>query len=273
MIGRAFAIFDCSRLRIRARRLKLLDTKGIQLHIHKHFNMTLLHISRCGYAIVMRIVMVKCTAMYHLGYSTTKQNTSSNYIFYEPTRKWAKIETVSLTKFGKQPWYKFFIHYNNHYIPLQYMLDFGSTRFVFSPIATKAFKVPVVWKTKKVQWKDVTAWEIVTEGLDPIPVQLSFGNHCSYDAGDLAFDIMDTMREYDCLLPARDVEKQKAQGTTASQLHFPLCDFHCYWYDTIHPEYSITDHNWVAFNRDPIHIGSLVKNKPSKLDRIPMKYH
>jgi len=45
------------------------------------------------------------------------------------------------------------------------MLDLGSTSFVISPAAAKAYKIPVVERTKKVISADVTGREIVTEGL------------------------------------------------------------------------------------------------------------
>jgi hypothetical protein len=57
------------------------------------------------------------------------------------------------------------------------MLDLESTSIVISPNAAKAFKIPVVRRTKKVRSNDVTGREITTEGLFTVPLRLSFGNH------------------------------------------------------------------------------------------------
>jgi len=42
------------------------------------------------------------------------------------------------------------------------MLDFGSTSFIISPDAAKAFQIPEVKRSKKVESADVTGREIVT---------------------------------------------------------------------------------------------------------------
>jgi hypothetical protein len=57
------------------------------------------------------------------------------------------------------------------------MLDLGSTRFVISPNAVKAFRIPVVKRKKKVKSKDETGRDIITEGLYTVPLGVSFGNH------------------------------------------------------------------------------------------------
>jgi hypothetical protein len=152
------------------------------------------------------------------------------------------------------------------------MLDLGSTSFVISPNAAKAFKIPVVRRTKKVRSNDVTGREINTEGLFTIPLGLFFGNHRSYDEKDHAFEVMETSSDYDCLIPAWYLEKHKARGTTTSHLHFPHCGNQCYGHEKIHPEYSITYDRWVALNKDAIHIGSLVQSTPSMLDQLPKQY-
>jgi hypothetical protein len=82
------------------------------------------------------------------------------------------------------------------------MLDLGSTSFVISPNATKAFKIPMVKRTKKVRSNDVTGREIVTEGQYTVVLGLSFGSHWSYDEQDHAFEAIETCSDYDCLIPA-----------------------------------------------------------------------
>jgi len=84
---------------------------------------------------------------------------------------------MSPTKIGKRPIHTFFVEYDNRYYPLRCMFDLGSTSFVISPNAAKAFKIPVVKRTKKIRSNDVTAREIITEGLYTVPLGLSFGNH------------------------------------------------------------------------------------------------
>jgi len=145
------------------------------------------------------------------------------------------------------------------------MLDLGSTSFVILPNAAKAFKIPVVKRSKRVQSKDVTGPEIVRERLYTIPLGLSFGNHRSFDKKDHAFEVMETSQDYDYLIPAWYLEQHEARGTTTSHLHFPHCGSQCYGHEQIHPEYSITYNKWVALSKDTIHIGALVQNTPSML--------
>jgi len=153
------------------------------------------------------------------------------------------------------------------------MLDLGSTSFVNSANAAKAFKIPVVKGTKKVGSNDVTGRGITTQGLFTVPLGLSVGNYCSYDEEDHAFEVMKTSDDYDCLIPAWYLEKHKAQGTTTSQPHFPHCGTQCYGHEKLHLEYSITYDKRVALNKDAIHIGALVESTPSMLERLPKQYH
>ena len=175
-------------------------------------------------------------------------------MFYEPSRKNKKIQQISATKIGKRPIYQNFLDFNGQYFPLGCMLDLGSTSFVISPEAAKAFKIPVVRRIKKVISKDGTGQEIKTERLFTIPLGLSFGNHCSCDEKDHAFEGIKTSADYDCLIPAWYLEKHKARGTTTSHLHFPHCTRDCYGHGKLHPEYSITYDKRVALNKDAIHI-------------------
>jgi hypothetical protein len=153
------------------------------------------------------------------------------------------------------------------------MLDLESTSFVISPNAAKAFKIPVVKRTKKVKSNDVTGREIDTKGFFMVPLGLSFGNHRSYNTEDHAFEVMKTSSDYDCLIPVWYLEKHKTRGTTISHLHSPHCGTQCYGHDKLQPEYSITYDKRVPLNKDAIHIGSLVQSTPSLLDRLPKQYH
>jgi hypothetical protein len=108
------------------------------------------------------------------------------------------------------------------------MLDPGSTSFVISRNAAKAFKIPVIRRTKKDQSKDVTGREIIMEGLYTIALRLSFGNHHSYDPENHAVEVMETSNDYDSLIPAWYLEKHNVRGTTTSHLHFPHCRSQCY---------------------------------------------
>jgi hypothetical protein len=150
------------------------------------------------------------------------------------------ISKVSPTNIRKSLNYTFFIDPDNHYYPLQCMLDLGSTNFMISPNGAKVFKIPVIKRTTGVKSKDVTAQEMFMEGRYTIPLGLSLGNYRSYDTVDHAFEEMETSGDYDCLTPAWYLEKHNAQGTTTSHLHFPHCGSHCYSHEKVHPEYSIT---------------------------------
>jgi hypothetical protein len=63
----------------------------------------------------------------------------------------------------------FFIDFDGKYFPLRCMLDLGSTSFVISPEAAKAFRVPVVTRTIPARASDVGGKWIITEGLFTIP--------------------------------------------------------------------------------------------------------
>jgi hypothetical protein len=73
-----------------------------------------------------------------LGPVTKKPNASTDYVFCEAARQ-RNFSKISPTKIGKRPIYRFFIDYDNHYYPVQGMLDWGSTSLVISPNAAKAF--------------------------------------------------------------------------------------------------------------------------------------
>jgi len=101
------------------------------------------------------------------------------------------------------------------------MLVLGSTSFVISPNASKAFKILVVQRTKKVKSKDVTGREILTAGLYTIPLGFSFGNHCSDNPDDHAFEAIAKSADYDSVIRVWYLEKYNARGTATSHLHFP----------------------------------------------------
>jgi len=108
------------------------------------------------------------------------------------------------------------------------MLDLGSISFVISLNAAKAFKIPGVKRLKRIQSEDVTGLQFVTEGLYTILLGLSFGNHQTFIEEVHAFEVMETLKDYDCLIPAWYLEKHKTRGTTTSHLHFPHCGSQCY---------------------------------------------
>jgi len=152
-----------------------------------------------------------------------KPNVSNDYVYHMAARKGAKVYKVSPTKIGKRPIFKFFIDFDGKYYPLRCMLDLGSTSFVISPQAAKAYKIPVVKREIPAKASDVGGSRIVTEGLFTIPLGLSFGNHRTLDNQDHAFEVMKTSSDYDTLIPAWYLNKHKAQGITEGKLHFPLC--------------------------------------------------
>jgi len=200
-----------------------------------------------------------------------KQNTSTDFVYYQPASH-PKIRKVSATKVGKRPIYRFFIDYDGNYFPLRSMLDLGSTSFVISPEAAKAFSIPVVLRPKPAKAGDVSGSQLKTEGLFTVPLGVSFGNHRSYDEDNHAFEVIKTSGDYDALIPAWYFEKYKARGTTTSHLHFPHCPQECYNHGKIHPEYSITYDRRIALNDAAIHIGAIVMSNPSIAQKLPVHY-
>jgi len=103
------------------------------------------------------------------------------------------------------------------------MQNLGSTSFVISPEAAKAFAIPVVKRLKHIRTRDVSGKEISTEGLFTVPLGLSFGNHRFFDEVDHAFEVLKSSGDYDALIPAWHLEKHKARRSTTSHLHFMHC--------------------------------------------------
>jgi len=248
--------------------------KGIQLYTNtSSINyITKESSTRCGCAIVERIAMAKRKASEPLQRFPKKINSSTDYVYYQQVLH-PKIQKVSATKIGQRPIYRFFIDYEGKYFPLCCLLDLGSTSFVISPEATKAFSIPVVKRQKPVKTGDVSGSTIKTENLFTIPLGVSFGNHQTYDEQDHAFEVIKTTGDYDALIPAWYLEKHKARGTTTSHLHFPECPSECYNHGKIHPEYTITYDRRVALNEKAIHIGAIVTNNSSIAKKLPTCYH
>jgi len=57
-----------------------------------------------------------------------------------------------------------------------------------------------------------------------------------------------------------------------SHLHFPHCSGECYGHGKIHPVYSITYQRRVSLTDKAIHIGAVVMNNPSILQKLPPQY-
>jgi len=203
---------------------------------------------------------------------TKKQNTSTDFVYYQPVSH-PKIRKISASNIGKHSIYRFFIDYDGKYFPLRCMPGLGSTSFVISPEAAKAFSVPVVTRPRPAIAGDVSGSQWKTEGLFTVPLGVSFGNHRSYDEEDHAFEVIKTSGDYNALIPAWYLEKHKARGTTTSHLHFPHCPQKCYNDGKIHPEYSITYDRRIALNDAAIHIGAIVMSNPSIAQQLPVHYH
>ena len=135
--------------------------------------------------------MAKRKATEFLERHPQKINASTDFVYYQPALH-HKIRKVSATKIGKRPIYRFFIDYNGKYFPLRYMLDLGSTSFVISPEAAKAFSIPVVKRLQPFKSGDVSGKKLETENLFTVPLGISFGNHRSYDDADHAFEVIKT---------------------------------------------------------------------------------
>jgi len=153
------------------------------------------------------------------------------------------------------------------------MLDLGSTSFVISPEATKAFKIPVVKRNLPVKTSDVGGSRIKTEGLYTVPLGLSFGNHRTFDEKDHAFEVMKTSSQYDALIPAWYLEKHKAEGTTAGHLHFPCCNDSCFGHQKMRPDYEISYDKRIVLRHDAINIGTTISRNPEIAKKLPEHYH
>jgi hypothetical protein len=99
----------------------------------------------------------------------------------------------------------------------------GSTVFIISREATKAFRISVVQRSIPQLSSDVGGKSILTEGLYTVPLGLSFGSYRTYDVKNHSFEVMKTLSKYDAVIPVWYLEKYPAEGTTAEQLHFPHC--------------------------------------------------
>lgn len=119
------------------------------------------------------------------------------------------------------------------------MGDLGSTSFVISPEAAKAFSIPVVRRPKPIKSGAVSGTNLKTENMFTVQFRISCGNHRFYNKEDHAFEVIKTSEDYDELIPAWYFEKHKARGTTTSHLYFPHCQSECYNHGKTHPEYSI----------------------------------
>jgi len=260
-------------------RSKLLASKAIRFtplyKSSQHCHKTLL--TRCGYVIVERITMSKRKAIDELSSITNKKsNTSTDFVFYTAVIKHngkPLIKKIHPTKIGERPIYKFFIDYDGKYFPLRCMLDLGSTSFVISPQAAKAFQVPVVKRLQPQRTSDVGGKKIKTEGLFTVPLGLSFGNHRTFYVKDHAFEVMDTSSKYDALIPAWYLAKHKAEGTATGHLHFPYCDQSCFGHEKLRPDYEISYDKRVALRPDAINIGSIISRNPEIAKKLPEHYH
>jgi len=218
------------------------------------------------------IAMSKRKASEPLGRQSKKLNTSTDFVYYQPALH-SKIRIVLSTKVGKRPLYRFFIGHDGKYFPLRCKLDLGSTSFVISPDAAKAFSIPVIQRPKPIKSGDVLEISLKTENLFTIPLGILFGNNWSYNEEDDAFEAIKTSGDYNALIPAWYLEKHKARGTTKSHLHFPHCQSECYNHGKIHPEYSISYDKRIALNDKAIHIGAIVMSNPSIAQKLPAHYH
>jgi hypothetical protein len=153
------------------------------------------------------------------------------------------------------------------------MLDLGSSSFIISPQAAKAYKIPVEKREIPARASDIGGSRIVTEGLFTIPLGLSFGNHRTLDDKDHAFEVMKSSSEYDVLIPAWYLRKHKAQGITEGKLHFPLCSESCLGHGKMHPEYTITYDKRVVLRPDAIHIGAVLFQNTDIIKKLPIHYH
>ena len=234
-------------------------------------------LTRCGHDIVERMTMSKRKASDELCSQTLKKpNKSQDYIFYNAVNKHNNkplLQKVTPRKIGERPIYKFFLDFEGKYFRIRCILDLGSTSFITSPEAAKAFQIPVVKRTiQQKKTSKVGGKKINTEGFNTIPLWISFGNHRTYDVEDHAFEFMKTSSKYDALIPAWYLKKHRAEGTS-TQLHFPHCDSSCFGHEKIRPDYEISYDRRVALRLDAINIGAIISKNPEIAKKLPKHYH
>jgi len=205
--------------------------------------------------------------------NTRKHHSSTDYVFYNSAKKTRNVYKISPRKIGKRPIYKFFIDVDGKYFPIRCMLDFGSTSFVLSLEATKAFKIPVVKRKIPGKASDVGGRKIPTEGLFTVPLGLLFGNHRTFDEKDHAFELIKTTGDSNALIPAWYLNQHQASGITTGHLHFSNCGSKCFRHRLLHPKYEITYDRKVAIKPDAINIGAVIFDSPSLSEKLPKHYH
>jgi hypothetical protein len=84
---------------------------------------------------------------------------------------------------------------------------------------------------------------------------------------------MKTSSEYDALIPAWYLEKHKAEGTTAGQLHVPFCKKTCFGYSKLRPDYEISYDKRIALRPDAVNIGTIIHRNPEIARKLPEHYH
>jgi hypothetical protein len=131
----------------------------------------------------------------------------------------------------------------------------------------------MVKRSKPIKSGDVSRNKLRTENQFTVPLGISFGNHGTYNKEDHAFEVIPTSGDYDALIPVWYFEKPQARGATTSHLHFPHCPAECYNHQKIHPEYSITYDQRIAFNEKAVNIGVIVMSNPMLAQKLPTHYH
>ena len=135
--------------------------------------------------------MAKRKALEPLERKPKKINSSTDFVYYQPALH-PNICKVSATKVGKRPIDRFFLDYNGKYFLLRCMHELGSTSFVISPEAAKAFSMPVVKRLRSIKSGNVSGNNLTTGNLFTFPLGVSFGNLRSYNEEDHAFEVIKT---------------------------------------------------------------------------------
>jgi len=222
--------------------LKLLASKEIQIlqkyispgSSRKYLNDTTPSIE-CGRTMVERIARAKRRHSEPLRRQRNKFNSSTDFVQCQPATL-KEIQKVCATRIGKRLIYRFFNQCKIQYFPLTCLLDVGSTSFVISPEAAKAFSIPVIKRTKIVKSNYVFRTEFKTEVLFSQPVAIFCGNHYYCEEEDHDFEVRTTSGDYDPLIPTSYLEKHKARGITPSHLHLPHCQPEWYGHRKSHPQ-------------------------------------
>lgn len=197
---------------------------------------------------------------------------SNDYVFYNSNLKNCMTHKLSPKIIETRHIYEVVIHFHGKQFPIHCILDLGRTSYELSHEPTKPYRVPVVKSNLLTGVSNIQEQKILMKLLITIPLEVSFWVHTAVHIKDHAFDLMNTSKGYNTLIPARYLENHLAEWISTAELHFPDSGNEYFGHDELHPAYSIEQDVLVGLRPDKIDIGAIVKNDPFVAERLPAYY-